>query len=414
MATPARLHQIMSGPPPPPPTSPLRPLGRTGGAADKWRALEDQGFGGRAELFDERDAAKEAKYAKNIENYIGTVKVPIGLAGPLRIASGSFAKGDFYVPLATTEAALVASVSRGMRAMLEAGGCTTLYVDEGVQRVPMFEFGSLADLHTFRVWLAQPDTRRAMEAVIGGVTKHGRLIEYQCLVEGNRLHVRFEYTTGNASGQNMVTFMTNALLKHIRQTTPVPLVDSVLEAGGSSDKKASHLSLQTVRGRRVVAQVVIPERVVRTLLHTSPKAMAHYRTRGWMVGHMIGLLGSAGHPANVLTALYMATGQDAACAAESHVAMTRMELAADGSLYASITLPAILCATVGGGTALPSQAAALALIRTTDARALAEVCAAAALAGELSITAAFCAEEFASAHYNLSRGIAHTPATAKL
>ena len=207
-------------------------------------------------------------------------------------------------------------VSFQMRAILEAGGCSTLYVDEGVQRVPLFEFLSLADLHTFRVWMSKPETRASFEKVIAGVTKHGKLLDYQFMVEGNRLQVRFEFTTGDASGQNMVTFMTNALLKHIRQATPVQLVDSVIEAGGSSDKKASHLSLQTVRGRRVVAQVVIPERVVKSLLHTSPTAMAHYRTRGWMVGHMIGLLGTSGHPSNVLTALYIATGQDGALKSE--------------------------------------------------------------------------------------------------
>ena len=128
MANAARLQQLLRGPPPPPPTSPLRPLGRTGGAVDKWKSLEEQGFGGRSVLFDSQDSAREATYTKNIENYIGTVKVPIGLAGPLRIKEGSFAKGDFFVPLATTEAALVASVSRGVRSIVFASYCARSYL----------------------------------------------------------------------------------------------------------------------------------------------------------------------------------------------------------------------------------------------------------------------------------------------
>lgn len=133
-----------------------------------------------------------------------------------------------------------------------------------------------------------------------------------------------------------------------------------------------------------------------------------------MIHHMIGVVGTSSHPSNVLTAIFIATGQDAACAAESHVAYTRMEVTAEGALYASITLPAVLCATVGGGTGLPSQNAALSLMRVKDARQLAEVIAGAALAGELSITAAFVSEEFTSAHYNLSRGIPQAPSVAKL
>lgn len=409
-----RLQQLVRGPPGPSPAPPLQHLPRTGGAPEKWKLIEQQGMEGKAELYNAEDAKKEEAYKKNIENYIGTVKVPVGISGPLRIRQGSFARGDFYVPLATTEAALVASVSRGMRAILEAGGCETLYIDEGVQRVPVFEFSSLQDLHAFRVWLSAPEQRAALELIVGQVTRHGKLIDWQYLIEGNRLQIRFDFSTGDASGQNMVTFITNKILAHIRQHSPVKLVDSIIEGGGSSDKKASHLSLSTVRGRRVTAQVLLPEKLVRSLLHTSPQAMQRYRTRNAMIHHMIGVVGTSSHPSNVLTAIFIATGQDAACAAESHVAYTRMEVTAEGALYASITLPAVLCATVGGGTGLPSQNAALSLMRVKDARQLAEVIAGAALAGELSITAAFVSEEFTSAHYNLSRGIPQAPSVAKL
>lgn len=361
----------------------------------------------RDELYDSRAQEQLPLYGHNIENYVGTLRMPVGVIGPLRI-NGVFAKGDFYAPLATTEAALVASYNRGARLISSVGGCSTATLAEGVHRSPGFAFQTTAEAGLFVAWICRSFDllRTAAEAT----TKHGKLVELSPHIEGNHVYLVCTYTTGDAAGQNMVTIATEAVCATIIAQSPVKPVFWFVEANFSGDKKASHLAFISVRGRKVTASVELPGEAVRTHLHTSPERMEDYWRMSALGGVMSGSIGVQGHYANGLAALYLATGQDAACVAESAVGVTRIERREDDKLFVSVTLPNIIIGTVGGGTGLPGQSAGLNILGLKGAgkaRAFAEVCAAVCLAGELSIIGALCAHQFASAHQRLARGKEH-------
>lgn len=358
----------------------------------------------REQLLDARTLEQREAYRHNIENFIGTLKVPIGLAGPLRV-NGLFAHGDYYVPLATTEAALVASYSRGSQLLTDAGGCTAALLNEGVSRAPGFAFESLRQAGLFVLWATEhvEELRREAEAT----TRHGKLNDLRISLEGSNVFLCFEYTTGDACGQNMVTLATDAILTFIQQHSPVRPRHCFLEANMSGDKKASAQSFLLVRGKKVAAEVTLSAELIEKRLHTTPRRLVDFWLMSAMGGVLSGTMGLHGHFANGLAALYLATGQDVACVAESAIGVTRFEILDSGCLYACVTLPNIMVGSVGGGTGLPSQRACLELLGLAGpghARALAEVCAAMCLAGELSIMGALCAGDFARAHRLLARG----------
>lgn len=358
----------------------------------------------RAQLLDPQTESQMKRYERNVENFVGTVKLPVGLAGPLRV-NGLFAQGDYVVPLATTEAALVASYSRGAQLITAAGGCSAMLLNEGVSRAPGFAFRDLIEVGAFVQWVV--GQLEALRAAAEATTRHGKLVDMRVTVEGNHVYLTFDYTTGDAAGQNMVTIATDAVCQHILAHSPVKPEYSFVEANLSGDKKASALSFLGVRGKKVSAEVRLSAALVEETLHTSPTQMVNYWRMSAIGGVLSGTLGVQGHYANGLAALYIACGQDAACVAESAVGVTRFEVTEDGGLYAAVTLPNLIVGTVGGGTGLPSQTACLEILGLAGsghARALAEVCAALALAGELSIIGALAAGHFTRAHQNLARG----------
>ena len=373
-------------------------------ALDKRWSLVRADSAARAVLADAQTLAGLEVYQHNIENLIGTVKVPVGLAGPLRV-NGLFAQGDFYLPLATTEAAVVASYSRGCVAISEAGGCAALIVNEGVSRAPGYAFRDLEAVGRFMMWaLSQQE---AFRQVAESTTQHGRLLDVRFVLEGNHVYLAFDFSTGDAAGQNMVTIATQAICDYIAEHTPVQPQYSFVEANLSGDKKASALSFLSVRGKKVVTEARLGPELVKRVLHSTPEMMVNYWRMSALGGVMSGTIGVHGHYANGLAALFIACGQDVACVAESAVGITRFELTPEGGLYASVTLPNLIVGTVGGGTALPSQKACLQILGLSGpehAEAFAEVCAGLVLAGELSIIAALSSDEFTRAHSRLARG----------
>jgi hydroxymethylglutaryl-CoA reductase (NADPH) len=388
---------------PPPPRVPGATLSDPEALARRW-ALLPHAAAARQALADPTSVADHAAFAHNIENFIGTVKVPVGLAGPLRV-NGIAAQGDYYVPLATTEAALVASYHRGATLLTLAGGCTTIILNEGVGRAPAFAFTTMHEAGLFVQWCLAHDEqlRTAAEAT----TRHGRLRDLRITVEGNHVYLLLEFTTGDASGQNMVTIATQAVCDHITQHCPVVPSYHFVEGNLSGDKKASAQSFLGVRGRKVCAEARLPARLVARHLHTSPERMVDYWRMSALGGVMSGTIGVQGHYANGLAVLFIACGQDAACVAEASVGVTRFELDSGGDLYTAVTLPNLIVGTVGGGTGLPSQRAGLSILGLAGAghaRAFAEVAAGLALAGELSIIGALAAGHFTSAHARLARG----------
>ena len=371
-------------------------------AARRWQRLARPGC--REELFDTRSQQRAGRYANNIESYIGTVSVPLGLAGPLRVI-GREGISDYDVPLATTEAALVASYNRGARLVSEAGGATVRVAAEAISRTPLFAFQTVEQALRFADFVASVADR--LQERVAAVTAHGRLVGVSTVVEGNSVYVDLRFTTGDAAGQNMVTFASEAICSALLEMSPLQPRHWFLEANLSGDKKATARCLSDVRGRRVIAEATIPKALVTARLHTSPTRMVDYWYAGAIGGVMSGTTGVQGHFANGLAAFYLACGQDIACVAESAVGVTRMQTTSNGDLYTSVTLPNVVVGTVGGGTSLPSAAACLELLGLAGkggAESLAEVCGALVLAGELSIIGAFCSGDFASAHRTLSRG----------
>ncbi len=341
-------------------------------------------------------------FQNNIENCIGTLKIPMGVIGPFRI-NGIFASDDFYVPLATTEATLVASYARGARLISENGGCTVALLNDALCRTPGFAFKTLTEAGLFTEWLNQ--NFDALKKAAESTTGHGKLIDVRTHFEGNHVYIVCEYFSGDAAGQNMTTIATEALCQYVKERTPIEPEYWFLESNFSGDKKASALSFSSVRGKKATAEVLLPAKSVQTHLHTSIERMCDYWRMSALGGVMSGTIGVQGHYANGLTALYLATGQDAACASESSVGITRLELR-DDHLYASVTLPNIVVGTVGGGTKLPTQSAGLRILGlegSGNVHALAEICAAVCLAGELSLIGAICAGHFAAAHQNMAR-----------
>jgi hydroxymethylglutaryl-CoA reductase (NADPH) len=311
---------------PPESTTPLPPRVPGGSLTDpaavarRWEAL------GRAPdpaLWD-ADSPQTSIYAKHIENLVGAVSVPVGLAGPLRV-NGLYAQGDFYVPMATTEAALVASYHRGALLTSEAGGCTVGLLAEGVSRAPGFVFETLAEVGQFIAWaVEQTDAFRQAAAA---TTRHGELIDMRFTVEGNRVYLQLEFLTGDAAGQNMVTLAAHAICEHIAAHSPVRPRHAFVESNLSGDKKASAQSFQSVRGRKASAEVRLPGALVERRLHTTAETMCRYWSMSALGGVLSGTIGVQGHYANGLAALYLATGQDVACVSESSVGVTRFEIA---------------------------------------------------------------------------------------
>lgn len=356
----------------------------------------------RAALADPATMEEPGRFDANIENFIGTVKLPVGIIGPLRI-NGLNAHGDYHVPLATTEAALVASYARGALAATKSGGVTTAILYEGVLRTPAFVFQSLLDAGLFVEWVVtHVDT---LKAAAEATTRHGKLVSLEPVIDNNVVFLICRYTTGDAAGQNMVTIATNALCEAIVTGCPVALKAWYIEGNFSGDKKASFLGLVTGRGRKVSTSVTLKAAVVEKTLGTTVQAMLDYGQVANLGAHLSGQIGAQAHFANGLAALYIATGQDAACVAESAMGVTRME-ARGGDLFCSVTMPNILVGSVGGGTGLPSQSAGLNILGlkgTGHGAALAEVVAATCLCGEISIVAAIAAGHFTRAHETLAR-----------
>lgn len=349
------------------------------------------------------DLNRQVNLKGNIENFIGWTMVPTGIVGPLRI-NGKYASGSYQIPLATTEGAMVASYNRGAKAISASGGATTLITKEGIQRSPSFKFKSLMEVEVFQLWVK--GQFHQLQFITTQQSNYAKLVDMQIMVEGNNIILTLEYTTGNAAGQNMITFCTEAICKVLVNDAPVKIEKWFLESNYSGDKKATSKVLSHVRGKRVSSEVVIPRTIVAQILKSTPENMVNYLNTSTYATIQSGAIGSQGHYANGLTGLFLATGQDVACISESATGITRMEVTEGGDLYSCVTLPSLPVGTIGGGTQLPTQKECLQLMQCEgddSALKLTEICGALALAGELSIAAAIAEGHFAKAHKTLGR-----------
>lgn len=341
--------------------------------------------------------------AGNIENFIGVAQVPVGLAGPLRI-NGEHVNEDVYVPLATTEGTLVASYNRGMRILTEAGGVKTTIHERYMQRAPVFHFNDARGARSFAQWIdGSFDGIRAAAEATSSVAKLSHIERYSV---GPMLHLRFNYETGDAAGQNMSGKATLAACQWIAANYPGG-ARYTLSGAMDTDKKHSHLNVLHSRGARVIAEARIPDRVLRERAGVAAADLFRARLNSFAGSVMAGSANNGMHAANGLAALFIACGQDAANIAESHTAMTFVRLEDDGETYYwSITLPALIVATFGGGTQLPTQGECLDILGCRGKGKVGrfiEICAATVLAGEISLASAVVAGDWVESHDRLGR-----------
>ncbi|MDG2046584.1 MAG: hydroxymethylglutaryl-CoA reductase [Halioglobus sp.] len=328
-----------------------------------------------------------AEMAGNIENIFGVAQIPIGLAGPLQV-NGEHAKGEFYVPMATVEGTMLASYNRGMRVIRESGGVITTVSGEAMQRAPVFVFPSAREARDFERWLDENVER--IKAQAESTTSVGKLNEIEHYHAHNMVFTRFNYSTGDAAGQNMTSKATFVACEWINKEFKA-LSHYLLSGNFDTEKKTSSVNMLKGRGRRVTAEITIPADVMKRNLRISPQQMHYGQGISNLSAFLTNSSNNAAHPANGLAALYLATGQDVANIGESNQCSTYNKVTRDGDYYFSITLPALILATYGGGTSLPTQRECLQIMDcfgAGKAMKLAEIAAGLVLAGEISLGAA--------------------------
>jgi len=340
---------------------------------------------------------------RNIENVIGAVQIPVGVVGPIRVI-GDYANGEYYVPLATTEGALVASVNRGAKVLTLSGGVRTKIISDGMTRAPLFWTPSIVEAVRLVEWVKEnfEDIRREAQST----TRHGRLISIDPFFMGNLLWLRFRFETGDAMGMNMVTIATDRAVDYIEKNFPGTARLVALSGNMCTDKKPAGINSLLGRGKTVVAEALIPDSIIREHLKASADRIHEVNMmKNWAGSARALSVSFNAHIANIIAAIFIATGQDVAQVVESSMGWTWTEVR-DDKLYISVTLPSLEVGTVGGGTWLPTQQEALSIMGVagpgnppgTNAKKFAEIVAATVLAGELNLLAALAADELARAH----------------
>lgn len=328
---------------------------------------------------------------RNIENLIGATQIPLGVAGPIN---------NHFIPLATTEGALVASISRGCKAVTESGGATVLVENVGQTRGPVFKTTGLKHSQEIKNWLEK--NFKQIAKVCESTSSHLKLLNLKTSSVGKNLFVRFSYSTSDAMGMNMVTFATSEVASLIEKKTGAILIS--LAGNFDVDKKPSWLNFIEGRGKKVWAEVRLSKKIVKEILKTTPEKIVEVVKRKTHLGSMLsGSMGFNSHFANIIAALFLATGQDPAHVVEGSLGVTDAEVEKNGDLYFAIFMPSIQVGTVGGGTNLPTQKAALEIMKVSSVLEYAQVLGAAVLAGELSLIASLSQGTLAKAHQKLGR-----------
>ncbi|TBU45135.1 3-hydroxy-3-methylglutaryl-coenzyme A reductase [Dichomitus squalens] len=349
------------------------------------------------------------------ENVIGYMPLPLGIAGPLKI------DGLMYpIPMATAEGTLVASTSRGCKALNAGGGVTTVLTADGMTRGPAIDFPSIVRAAQAKAWIESEDGYATVKEAFESTSRFAKLQKIKCALAGRTLFVRFATRTGDAMGMNMISKATEKALEVLSHEFPEMIV-LALSGNYCTDKKPAAINWIEGRGKSIVAEAVIPGKVVKSVLKTTVESLCNVNTKKNLIGSaMAGSVGGFNaHAANILTAVFLATGQDPAQNVESSNCMTLMEPTNGGEdLLVTITMPCIEVGTVGGGTILEPQGAVLDLLGVRgahptnpgqNAQQLARIVASAVMAGELSLISALAAGHLVRAHLAHNRSQLNTP-----
>ncbi len=342
---------------------------------------------------------------KNCENMIGAVQIPIGIAGPLKIDGDDF-KNEYYIPLATTEGALVASVNRGCKAITLSAGAKVIVENIGITRGPVFETSGLIESFLLKKWLNEHFTD--LKNIAKNLSAHLTLLNLDTSIVGRNVFIRLYFDTKDAMGMNMVTFATEKLAEFIEEKTQSRCIS--LAGNFDIDKKPAWLNFIKGRGKKVWAEVVIKRKIIEEVLKTTPEKIHEVTVKKCMLGSALsGSLGFNAHFANVIAGIFLATGQDGAHITEGSLGITSTDIIG-GDLYITVYLPDLVIGTVGGGTGLPSQKEALDILGISggndgkNSMRFAAIIGATVLAGELSLLSSLSEGSLAYAHRKLARG----------
>lgn len=332
---------------------------------------------------------------RNIENLIGATQIPLGIAGPLLVNGKSF-----FIPLATTEGALVASLSRGCKAVTETGGANVYVENIGMTRGPVFKTTGLEESFKLKGWIEK--NFKDLAKIAKKTSSHLKLLKADFKVVGRNLFVRFYFDTQDAMGMNMATIATEVMVRLIEQNTRAKCVS--LAGNFDIDKKPAWLNFIQGRGKKIWAEAILDKKVIRDVLKTTPEKIVEVvHTKNHLGSIMSGSLGFNAHFANIIAAIFLATGQDPGHIVEGSLGVTTAEELDQGDLYFSIYLPSLVVGIVGGGTQLPTQQEAINLLGVKKVVEFAESLGAATLAGELSLIASLAEGSLAKAHKRLGR-----------
>ena len=345
----------------------------------------------------------ERASARNIENSIGVLQLPMGIAGPLKI-NGEFCNREVFVPLATSEGALVASINRGASTITNSGGCNARVISDIMTRAPVIKTENAGEALKIKQWFS--DNFDELKKLAESTTSHGKLVKIDpVLIVGSYVYPRFVYSTGDSMGMNMVTIATEKILDKLASETSAKHI--ALSGNVCVDKKPAAINVVEGRGKSVVADILIPQEIVEKKLKTTAEAMVEVNVAKNLIGSAAsGSMAYNAHYANMVAAIFLATGQDAAHVVEGSLGITTAENR-DGDLYFSVNLPDLPVATVGGGTSLEVASEGLEILGVKGsgkAKEFAEIVASTVLAGELSLVGALAAGHLARAHQELGRG----------
>ncbi len=333
------------------------------------------------------------------ENLIGATSIPLGVAGPIRIL-GDEVDGSYYVPLATTEGALVASVNRGARAVSESGGVRAYVYKTGATRGPVFFTQTIAKGQEFIIWLEENLEELISQAE--STSNFLSLVNVEGKLVGSYVYVRFYFDTQEAMGMNMATIATTKMVEYIEAKSAVKCI--AVAGNFDVDKKAAWLNTIYGRGYQVWADVVVGEKVLKSILKVDAQQLFDTWLAKCMIGSAIaGSMSFNAHYANVVAGIYAATGQDLAHIVEGSLGITTMRIINNKDIYISVYLPSLMLGTIGGGMKLSSKQEALSIIGVETAHELAYVVGASVLAGEISLLASLSEGSLAAAHARLGR-----------
>ncbi|KDQ60160.1 hypothetical protein JAAARDRAFT_205176 [Jaapia argillacea MUCL 33604] len=353
------------------------------------------------------------------ENVVGYMPIPLGIAGPLKI------DGELYpIPMATAEGTLVASTSRGCKALNAGGGVITVLTYDGMTRGPAIDFPSIVEAARAKAWIDSDEGYLMLKEAFESTSRFAKMQRLKTAMAGRTLFVRFATTTGDAMGMNMISKGTEKALEVLQKEFPTMIV-LALSGNYCTDKKPAAINWIEGRGKSIVAEAVIPGKIVKSVLKTTVESLCNVNTKKNLVGSaMAGSIGGFNaHAANILTAIYLATGQDPAQNVESSNCMTLMEPTNNGEdLLMTVSMPSIEVGTIGGGTVLGPQQAVLDMLGIKgahpthpgqNAQRLARIVAASVMAGELSLISALAAGHLVRAHMSHNRSQLNTPTTSR-